>query len=66
MQVDISGYGLRERGLSIFSSKISWSLPQCGHFNVLPVIGRSSFSVLGIGRPDIMAATIIELLMSFV
>ena len=60
VRVDISGHGLRERGLGSCSSKISWSLPQCGHFNVLPVIGGSSFSVLGIGRPDSMAAKIIE------
>jgi len=59
-QVDISGHGLRARGLGSRSSKINWSLPQCGHFNVLPVIGGSSFSVLGIGRPDSMAAKIIE------
>ncbi len=45
VQVNISGDGLRERGLGSCSSKISWSLPQCGHFNLLPVIGGSSFSV---------------------
>ncbi len=45
VQVDISGHGLRERGLGSCSSKISWSLPQCGHFNVLPTTGGSSFSV---------------------
>ena len=60
VQMDISGHGLRERGLGSCSSKINWSLPECGHFNVLPVIGGSSFSVLGIGRPDIIAAKIIE------
>ena len=61
MQVDISGHGLRERGLGNCSSKTSWSLPQCGHFNILAVIGGSSFSDSGIGRPDIIAATIMEL-----
>ena len=61
MQADISGHGLRERGLGNCSSKISWSLPQCGHFNLLPVTGGSSFSVLVMGRPDSMAAKIIEL-----
>ena len=45
VQVNISVHGLRERGLDSCSSKISWSLPQCGHFNVLPAIGGSSFSV---------------------
>lgn len=60
VQVDIRDDGLRERGLGSFSSKISWSLPQCGHFNLLPVIGGSSFSVLVMGRPDIMAAKIME------
>jgi hypothetical protein len=44
-QVDISDDGLRVSGLGSCSSKISWSLPQCGHFNVLPVIGGSSFSL---------------------
>jgi hypothetical protein len=38
VQVDISGHGLRERGLGSCSSKISWSPPQCGHFNFLPAI----------------------------
>jgi len=38
VQVDISGDGLRERGLGSCSSKISWSPPQCGHFNFLPAI----------------------------
>ena len=38
VQVDISGHGLRERGLGSCSSKISWSPPQCGHFNFLPGI----------------------------
>ena len=38
VQVDISGDGLRERGLGSCSSKISWSPPQCGHFNFLPQI----------------------------
>jgi len=61
MQVDISGHGLRERGLGNSSSKSSWSLPQCGHFNLLPVTGGSSVSVLVMGRPDSMAAKIIEL-----
>ena len=60
VQVDISGHGLRERGRGSRSSRISWSLPQCGHFNLLPVTGGSSFSVLVMGRPDIMAAKIIE------
>jgi len=59
-QADISGDGLRERGIDSCSSKISWSLPQCGHFNLLPAIGGSSFSVLVMGRPDSMAAKIIE------
>ncbi len=44
VQVDISGHGLRERGLGSCSSKTSWSLPQCGHFNLLPGIGGSAFS----------------------
>jgi hypothetical protein len=61
MQVDISGHGLRARGLGNSSSKSSWSLPQCGHFNLLPVTGGSSFSVLVMGRPDSMAAKIIDL-----
>ena len=39
VQVDISGHGLRERGLDSCSSKIRWSLPQCGHFNVLSTVG---------------------------
>ena len=39
VQVDIRGDGLRERGLGSCSSKTSWSLPQCGHFNFLTVIG---------------------------
>jgi hypothetical protein len=60
VQMDISGHGLRARGRGSRSSKISWSLPQCGHFNILPVISGYSFSVSGIGRPDIMAAIIIE------
>jgi hypothetical protein len=38
VQLDISGHGLRERGLGSCSSKRSWSLPQCGHFNLLPAI----------------------------
>ena len=37
-QVDISGDGLREHGLGSCSSKISWSPPQYGHFNLLPGI----------------------------
>ena len=37
-QVDISRDGLRERGRGSRSSRISWSLPQCGHFNVLSAI----------------------------
>ena len=44
-QVDIAGDGLRERGLGSCCRKINWSLPQCGHFNVFPVPGGSSFSV---------------------
>ncbi len=60
VQVDISGHGLRARGRGSRSSKISWSLPQCGHFNLLPVTGGFSFSVLVMGRPDSMAAKIIE------
>ena len=60
VQVGISGHGLRARGLGNSSSKNSWSLPQCGHFNLLPVTGGSSFSVLVMGRPDSMAAKIIE------
>ncbi len=59
--VDISGHGLRERGLGSCSSRINWSLPQCGHFNLLAVIGGSSFPVCVMGRPDSMAAKIIEL-----
>ena len=59
--VDISGHGLRGRGLGNCSSKTSWSLPQCGHFNVLSVTGESSFSDSGIGRPDIIEAKIMEL-----
>jgi hypothetical protein len=59
-QVDISNDGLRVSGLGSCSSKISWSLPQCGHFNLLPVTGGSSFSLLVMGRPDSMAAKIIE------
>jgi hypothetical protein len=55
-QVDISDDGLRVIGLGRCSSRISWSLPQYGHFNVLPVIGGSSFSILVMGRPDSMAA----------
>ena len=39
--VDISGHGLRERGLGNCSSKTSWSLPQWGHFNVLSVTAVS-------------------------
>ena len=42
--VDITGHGPRERGLGNCSSKTSWSLPQCGHFNVLSVTGESLFS----------------------
>ena len=61
IQVDISGHGLRERGLGNCSSKTSWSLPQCGHFNVLSVTGESSFSDCRIGRPDIIEAKIMEL-----
>jgi len=38
VQVDISGHGLRERGLGSCSSKINWSPPQYGHFNFLPQI----------------------------
>ena len=45
VQVDISAHGLRERGLGNCSSKTSWSLPRCGHFNILPAIGEPSFSV---------------------
>ncbi len=60
VQVDISGHGLRARGRGSRSSKINWSLPQCGHFNLLPVTGGSSFSVLVTGRPDSTAAKIIE------
>jgi hypothetical protein len=60
VQVDISGHGLRERGRGSRSSKINWSLPQCGHFNLLPVTSGFSFSVLIMGRPDSMAAKIIE------
>lgn len=60
VEVSISGHGLRERGLGSCSSKISWSLPQCGHFNFLTVTAWSLFSVLGMGRPDIIAAKIIE------
>jgi hypothetical protein len=58
---DISGHGLRERGLGNCSSRTSWSLPQWGHFNVLSVTGESSFSDCWIGRPDIIEAKIMEL-----
>jgi len=61
VKVDISSHGLRARGRGSRSSRINWSLPQCGHFNLLPVTGGSSFSVLVMGRPDSMAAKIIEL-----
>jgi hypothetical protein len=61
VQVAISGHGLRERGLGNCSSKTSWSLPQCGHFNVLSVTGESSFSDCRIGLPDIIAAKVMEL-----
>ncbi len=37
VRVNISDDGLRERGLDSFSSNVSWSLPQCGHFNFLTV-----------------------------
>jgi len=37
-RVDISGDGLRERGLGSCSNKISRSPPQCRHFNFLPAI----------------------------
>ena len=57
-QVDIRGDGLRARGRGSRSSRINWSLPQYGHFNLLPVIGGSSFFVLVMGRPDMMAAKI--------
>ena len=60
-QVDISGHGLRERGLGNCSSKTNWSLPQWGHFNVLSVTGESSFSDCWIGRPEIIEAKIMEL-----
>ena len=58
--MDISNDGLRACGRGIRSSKISWSLPQCEHFNVLSVISASSFSALVMGRPDSIAAKIIE------
>ena len=58
---DITGHGLRERGLGNCSSKTSWSLPQYGHFNVLSVTGESSFSDCRIGWPDIIAAKVMEL-----
>ena len=58
--MDIRDDGLRARGRGSFPSRINWSLPQRGHFNLLPVIGGSSFSVLVMGRPDIIAAKIIE------
>ncbi len=45
VDVNISGHGLRARGRGNRSSRINWSLPQCGHFNLLPVTGGSSFSV---------------------
>ena len=44
VRASISGHGLRERGLGSCSSRVSWSLPQCGHFNLLSVTGVSSFS----------------------
>ena len=59
MQVNLSEDGLRERGLGSCSSKINWSLPQYGHFNVLAGITRSLFSVLAGARPDMMAAMVI-------
>jgi len=45
VQAHIAGDGLRARGRGSFPSRINWSLPQCGHFNLLPVTGGSSFSV---------------------
>ena len=60
MRVNISDDGLRERGLGSFSSNISWSLPQCGHFNFLTVIAWSLFSVSVRGRPDIISAKVID------
>ena len=59
--VDITGHGSRERGLGNCSSKTSWSLPQCGHFNVLSVTGESSFSDCRIGLPDIIETKVMEL-----
>ena len=55
MQVNLSEDGLRERGLGSCSSKINWSLPQYGHFNVLAGITRSLFSVLAGARADVVA-----------
>ena len=61
VQADISDHGLRERGLGNCSSRTNWSLPQWGHFNVLPVTGGSSFSDCRIGLPDIIEAKVMEL-----
>jgi hypothetical protein len=60
-QVAILGHGPRERGLGNCSSRTNWSLPQCGHFNILSVTVESSFSDCRIGLPDIIEAKVMEL-----